>query len=87
MPHQHNALHKVAYRGHGGVAEFLLGEGGHGLVELEAADADGQRPCDVAEMAGHSELAEWLRNEMAGHSERHPRDERARGESTGGPAS
>ena len=45
------------------VSEFLLDMGGCGLAELKATDPDGMRPCDVAEMAGHNELAIWLGSE------------------------
>ena len=63
IPYQHNALHKSAYRGHRTVGEFLLDRGGCGLTELKAKDPDGMRPCDVAAMAGHNELATWLGSE------------------------
>ena len=45
------------------MGEFLLDTGGCGLTELKAKDPDGMRPCDVAEMAGHNELAMWLGSE------------------------
>lgn len=58
----HTICHKAAFKGHRGLLEWLRLQTIDGVVPRDAwgRDEGGYLPRDVARLAGHLDLAEWL---------------------------